>query len=413
MSPKAHEMIPYNLFEYQKEGVEFIEKRIKLGYKGCILADEMGLGKTIQACKIIHTQSKKTLVVGPLIIRSQWEEEFEKWGIQATFMNYERLDKITEKYDLVVFDEAHLLNNAKNKRYEHAMQLVSNNPFVLMLTATPIQKDEKDLISLFNVIGISITKSQLGKTKRNYIIQRTLKQLEAKYPDLKLPGISVEVVYQEMTLKDHSQYKKIHTQFRKAFEKKVGANLHHEILGLMGKCRKFLSGSTKMTAIGKDLHANLNTQSVVFCSYYDEAECLVEYFEKHNIQDQIRCINGSTPIDQRQELISQFQNGDFAVLVMQIKIGYAGLNLQNASRVYISTVPYNGAVESQAIARVHRTGQMSQVKVKRYIMHQTLEERVLEIQAEKLERIQNVFEPTDIQSNIKISIDDIKYALNL
>lgn len=403
---------PYELFEYQKEGVEFIEKRIDLGYRGCILADEMGLGKTIQACQVIKNLGKKTLVVGPLIIRSQWEDEFEKWGINATFTNYERLAKVTEKYDLVVFDEAHLLNN-HNKRYDNAIAVVSNRPFVLMLTATPIQKNEKDLISLFNVIGISVAKSQIGQARRKYIIQRTLKQLEVKYPGLKLPGISVEVVYQEMTLKDLTQYKKMHAKFRKAFEKKEGANLHHEILGLMGKCRKFLSGSTKMDAIGQDIHANLDTQSVVFCSYYDEAEYLVEYFKKHDVKDQIRCINGETPIDQRQDIITQFQNNEFAVLVMQIKIGYAGLNLQNASRVYVSTVPYNGAVESQAIARVHRTGQKSQVKVKRYIMYETLEERVLEIQAEKLERIQNVFEPTNIQANIKWSMDDIKYALNI
>jgi len=68
------------LFPYQKEGVEFV-----LFKKAAIIADEMGLGKTIQAAAaaVLKKQIfdfKKTLVVCPATLKSQWKKEIETFA---------------------------------------------------------------------------------------------------------------------------------------------------------------------------------------------------------------------------------------------------------------------------------------------------------------------------------------------
>tara|TARA_Y100001970_G_scaffold150710_1_gene184743 strand:+ start:4292 stop:6133 length:1842 start_codon:yes stop_codon:yes gene_type:complete len=56
------------------------------------------------------------------------------------------------------------------------------------------------------------------------------------------------------------------------------------------------------------------------------------------------------------------------VLIMQIKSGSDGLNLQQYSEVYFTSPHWNPSVEDQALARVHRIGQKKDVTVYKFIM---------------------------------------------
>jgi SNF2 family DNA or RNA helicase len=56
-----------------------------------------------------------------------------------------------------------------------------------------------------------------------------------------------------------------------------------------------------------------------------------------------------------------------SVFLIQIKAGGIGLNLQEATRVYITQPSWNPATELQAIARSYRTGQMENVYVKKLL----------------------------------------------
>jgi len=55
-------------------------------------------------------------------------------------------------------------------------------------------------------------------------------------------------------------------------------------------------------------------------------------------------------------------------LILQIKTGNEGLNLQEYSEVYFVTPNWNPKVEEQAIARCHRLGQKKEVSVFRFVM---------------------------------------------
>jgi SNF2 family DNA or RNA helicase len=72
--------------------------------------------------------------------------------------------------------------------------------------------------------------------------------------------------------------------------------------------------------------------------------------------------------EQRDERIQGFKRGPKnSVFIIQIKAGGVGLNLQEATRVYITCPAWNPATELQAIGRAHRTGQTQKVVVRRLI----------------------------------------------
>ncbi|KAL1912235.1 hypothetical protein Sste5344_002068 [Sporothrix stenoceras] len=77
-------------------------------------------------------------------------------------------------------------------------------------------------------------------------------------------------------------------------------------------------------------------------------------------------------------------NPDVHVILVSIMAGGLGLNLTTANTVYVMEPQYNPAAEAQAIDRVHRLGQKRPVRTVRYIMKDSFEERMLEIQDRKI-----------------------------
>lgn len=61
------------------------------------------------------------------------------------------------------------------------------------------------------------------------------------------------------------------------------------------------------------------------------------------------------------------------------------LNLTHASRAYMLEPSWNPSVENQAVDRCHRLGQLRPVKVTKYIVRDTIEANMLEIQKRKTE----------------------------
>jgi len=71
------------------------------------------------------------------------------------------------------------------------------------------------------------------------------------------------------------------------------------------------------------------------------------------------------------------------VILVSITAGGLGLNLTTANKVYVMEPQYNPAAEAQAVDRVHRLGQKRPVTTVRYIMDDSFEEKMLELQDKK------------------------------
>ena len=83
-------------------------------------------------------------------------------------------------------------------------------------------------------------------------------------------------------------------------------------------------------------------------------------------------------------MLYNFRHSTIPVLLLQIVCGSSGLNLQNANRVYITSVHWNPCIELQAIGRAYRKGQLANVVCTRVVMEDTIEEKCVQIQETKL-----------------------------
>lgn len=71
------------------------------------------------------------------------------------------------------------------------------------------------------------------------------------------------------------------------------------------------------------------------------------------------------------------------VILVSIMAGGLGLNLTAGNTVYVMEPQYNPAAETQAVDRVHRLGQKRPVRIVRYVMSQSIEEKMLDLQEKK------------------------------
>lgn len=70
-------------------------------------------------------------------------------------------------------------------------------------------------------------------------------------------------------------------------------------------------------------------------------------------------------------------------MIVSLRAGGTGLNLTMANNVMICDPWWNPAHEDQATKRVHRIGQEKPVKVYRFIMKNSIEERIAKMHIKK------------------------------
>jgi len=100
-------------------------------------------------------------------------------------------------------------------------------------------------------------------------------------------------------------------------------------------------------------------------------------------------LTGDMLLEERSVAIEQFRRRDeHKAMVISLRAGGLGLNLQEASYVFHLDRWWNPAVERQAEDRAHRMGQTVKVNVIKYSCTGTIEERIDRI----LERKQKLFD---------------------
>jgi SNF2 family DNA or RNA helicase len=93
----------------------------------------------------------------------------------------------------------------------------------------------------------------------------------------------------------------------------------------------------------------------------------------------------------RDEAIDSFRQGAVDVFLISLKAGGVGLNLPEADTVIHYDPWWNPAVEAQATDRAHRIGQTQPVFVYKLIIENSVEEKMLELQARKRSLAQGVY----------------------
>jgi SNF2 family DNA or RNA helicase len=144
------------------------------------------------------------------------------------------------------------------------------------------------------------------------------------------------------------------------------------------------SSSSKVRLLLESLEHSIHQghRSLVFSQWTSLLDLVERDLRERDIS--LGRIDGAT-VD-RDGVMQDFQRPDGpSVLLLSLKAGGVGLNLTAADHVYILDPWWNPAVEDQAADRAYRIGQVNPVLVHRLVARDTVEERVLALQAHKRE----------------------------
>jgi SNF2 family DNA or RNA helicase len=103
-------------------------------------------------------------------------------------------------------------------------------------------------------------------------------------------------------------------------------------------------------------------------------------------------LDGSTPKQQRQNLVNDFNAGSVPVFLISLKAGGTGLNLTGADVVIHYDPWWNISAQNQATDRTHRIGQTNRVQAFKLIAQDTIEEKILKMQEQKYELAQKIIQ---------------------
>lgn len=120
---------------------------------------------------------------------------------------------------------------------------------------------------------------------------------------------------------------------------------------------------------------------LLFSQFTSMLEHLQQKLEEAEISYYV--LTGSTPKEQRLQLVKQFNQDDTNVFCISLKAGGTGLNLTAADIVIHFDPWWNLAVQNQATDRAHRIGQTHVVNVYKLIMKDTIEENIMKLQERK------------------------------
>ena len=446
---------------YQQEGVMWmLTMENNIGKpKGGFLCDEMGLGKTVQLiATILGNKKRKTLIVVPKSIVSQWVDEIAKFapslrckawdGPARDSTNINFVDVVVAPYsvvkmgsrlhgihwDRIILDEAHEIRNRNSKIFKTVNALKSDIRWAV--TGTPVFNSMNDFVSLCEFVGIPrvLVQGMSNKVKDIYILRRTKKDLNMiDIPECHFENVELEMYREERRLYEYV-FEDAQETVREIFKTTTNISAKNmELLecllrarqcciwpqmyynGVAKKCETepetWVGGSRKMDTLFRMIEGHPDEKALVFCQFTGE----MNHIQK-NIKGPVFRIDGSVSKEGRIDQMRIFKKAPGnAVLIIQIKSGGTGLNLQEATRVYITAPSWNPATELQAVGRSHRSGQTKTVYVKKLVYEKTVEEDMMALQGHKSTICAEVLHDKRLEDQIpvkerksSISILDIK-----
>jgi SNF2 family DNA or RNA helicase len=425
---------------YQREGLGWLHFLRTFGFGGC-LADDMGLGKTVQVLALLDARRLEgcgpSLVVVPRSLVFNWRAEVARFApelrtldwsgperldltldpaaVDVVFATYgtlrrdaEHLAKIT--FDYVVLDEAQAIKNRGTATAKACRMLTARHR--LALSGTPVENRLEELWSLLDFLNpgmlgtsarfsASLRESSpdggadlaLARALRPVILRRTKAQVAPELPERIERTLEVE-----LEPKQRLFYDQLHARIRSSVlqqvdEKGLGRSRLHILEGLLrlrqAACHPVLADARRHTLPSAKLEALIpaladlaaeGNKALVFSQFTEFLALVRTALDEEKIPYEY--LDGRTK--DRQARVERFQNDPAVpVFLISLKAGGHGLNLTAADYVYLLDPWWNPAVEAQAIDRAHRIGRTRRVIATRLVARNTIEEKILALQASK------------------------------
>jgi superfamily II DNA or RNA helicase len=424
------------LRHYQQQGYNWLRLLDDLSLGGC-LADDMGLGKTIQTLCLLQWLKEQNrglnLLVVPTSLIYNWEQEaakftpklnvhvhtgnqrsrnpedFQDADVLLTTYGVLRRDKhilSAIPFNYVILDEAQAIKNPQSDITQVCLSLSARR--FLTLTGTPLENSLTDLWSQVhffnrNMLGSSNHFLRACKQPEKQEMYRQLLKpflLRRNKSEVltDLPEKSIIVQWCDMSDEQQRFYRDVRNSYRDKFLENKDANdkvnpmillegllrlrqsANHPILAE----KEYTEDSGKFDTVCQMLDEVIaqGDKVLVFSSFVEHLKLYKNYLDERQID---YCyLDGSTK-DRRGE-VERFQNDEkVQVFLLSLKAGGVGLNLTRASYVFLLDPWWNPAAEAQAFDRAHRIGQQNKVFVYKFITRNSIEEKILKLQEEKLQ----------------------------
>jgi SNF2 family DNA or RNA helicase len=444
---------------YQKDATRWMSLLREYHLSG-ILADDMGMGKTLESIAFLSTVSEEApiLIVAPKSVLFNWQSEFQKWlpslrvvvlsgsknereaAIRsiapekvAYVTSYDSLRNDLSFYEgkhfsVALLDEGQYIKNAYAEKSKAVKEIDASSRFAL--TGTPIENNLNDLWSIFDFLmpgylgsyeefQSRYVKKEANAALRSLITPFLLRRNKDDY--LKdLPKKSVQVITLSMGEEERSLYDATLLEAKKRLEK---GEQGVAILALLTKLRELCVDPSSffegMPPLSSKLSYLLDTikeaiagghKILLFSSFTKVLDHLRYLLDEEHIASYY--INGDTEASLRLKIANSFNSGDeVKVLLVSLKAGGSGLNLQGADTVFHIDPWWNLAAEEQATDRAHRIGQTRPVTVFKLICHDTIEEKVIALQDKKKALYHSVIAEGE-EGITHLSVDDLLYLLS-
>ena len=432
-----------SLREYQKEGLNWLNFLDEFNFGAC-LADDMGLGKTIQVLAFLLGQRKKAtkntnLVVVPASLIHNWQQEIRKFapdmqvktlygsGRGKQVQDFDQYEVILTSYgtllsdirqlreyhfNYIILDESQAIKNPDSQRYKAARLLEARNRIVL--TGTPVENNTYDLYGQlsFACPGLLGSKeqfrqlysvpidqfkdsrraSELQQKISPFVLRRTKQQVATE-----LPEKTEMVIYCEMDTQQREIYDAAREEIREFLQHRTDDELKrstmHVLRGitrlrqicnspaLLGKDKYYGNASAKMDVLMEQIENKAAQHKILVFSQF---VTMLDLIKEELIARNIAFVSLTGQTRDRGTIVDRFQQDPaLRVFLISLKAGGTGLNLTRADYVYLVDPWWNPAAEQQAIDRTHRIGQEKHVVAVRLICPDTVEEKIVGMQAFK------------------------------
>lgn len=446
---------------YQMEGVQWIYSLYKKGLGGC-LADDMGLGKTIQAISFLRCRECEdklpVLVIAPKVVLYNWANEFHIFAPELNveiayhqfpygepmarntvyLTTYETVvnhaDAFQRKtFDTVILDEAQYVKNHRTQRYRAIKAL--ERSFTLALSGTPIENNLEELWALMELLNpgfMGTPKAFIGTFGNAYEEQSKLQRLRTIIAPFilrrtkdavltELPPKTEQYLYCDMEENQRKLYDTLLTAAKNEidarpsrYEIKDNAAILQALLYLRETCvdpqllppevrGRFPSESCKFSLFTGQIESLVNDKNkvIVYSQFPRTLQRLEKWCQGRGWQTFY--IDGTT--NGRAEIVEAFEKAQQGIFFISLKAGGVGLNLVTCQYVILYEPWWNAAAEQQAADRVYRIGQDKPVFIYHFLVRDTIEEKIHELQEKKKILSTNLID--SLGQATKISMEDI------